>query len=123
MYIRRRNWCSDRAWLVCRRRQAFLFDRPPRRALGVHGQRDDPAAGRLHAHAHINSRPGAGPRFKAFHPSGLHLYVNHELDNTVVVYDYDAVSGMLYERQIIETLPPTAPESAIAGIQISPAGD
>ena len=83
----------------------------------------DAAAGRLHAHTQINSRPGAGPRFKAFHPSGLHLYVNHELDNTVGVYDYDAVSGMLYERQIIETLPPTAPESAIAGIQISPAGD
>jgi 6-phosphogluconolactonase len=51
------------------------------------------------------------------------LYVNHELNNTVVVYDYDAESGRLRERQIVETLSPTAPESAIAGIQISPAGD
>jgi 6-phosphogluconolactonase len=83
----------------------------------------DAAAGRLLAPTRTNSRPGAGPRFKVFHPGGQLVYVNHELDNTVVVYDYDAESGRLRERQIVETLPPTAPESAIAGIQISPAGD
>lgn len=83
----------------------------------------DSSAGRLRAHTQISTRPGAGPRFMVFHPSGQRLYVNHELDNTVMVYDYDAVSGMLRERQIVGTLPPTAPESAIAGIQISPSGD
>ena len=51
------------------------------------------------------------------------MYVNHELDNTVVVYDYDATKGRLFERQIVETLPQGASQSAIAGIQISPAGD
>ena len=84
----------------------------------------DAAAGRLHEHSRIRARSGAGPRFKVFHPGGQHVYVNHELDNTVAVYDYDAASGRLSERQIVETLPPeAAPESAIAGIQISPQGD
>ncbi|HEY6408757.1 MAG TPA: lactonase family protein [Ktedonobacteraceae bacterium] len=83
----------------------------------------DAAAGRLREHTRISSRSGTGPRFKVFHPNGLHLYVNHELDNTVVVYDYDATSGMLRERQIVETLLPGAPQSAIAGIQISQSGD
>ncbi|HEY6408118.1 MAG TPA: lactonase family protein [Ktedonobacteraceae bacterium] len=83
----------------------------------------DASTGQLHAHTRISSRSGAGPRFKAFHPGGQHLYVNHELDNTVVVYDYNAESGRLIERQIVETLPPGVTESAIAGIQISPQGD
>jgi 6-phosphogluconolactonase len=83
----------------------------------------DAAAGRLHEHTQISARPGAGPRFKVFHPGGQHVYVNHELNNTVAVYDYDAESGKLREQQIVETLPPGAPQSAIAGIQISPTGD
>jgi 6-phosphogluconolactonase len=83
----------------------------------------DSSAGRLHAHTQISTRPGAGPRFMVFHPGGQHVYIAHELDNTVVVYDYDAASGRLRERQIVETLPPGAPESAIADIHISPSGD
>jgi 6-phosphogluconolactonase len=83
----------------------------------------DAAAGRLREHTRISTRPGAGPRFKVFHPSGQHVYVNHELDNTVAVYDYDAESGGLRERQVVKTLPPGVPQSAIAGIQISPQGD
>jgi 6-phosphogluconolactonase len=83
----------------------------------------DAAAGRLLEYTQISTRSGAGPRFKVFHPGGQHVYVNHELDNTVVVYDYDAASGRLREQQVVETLPQGAPPSAIAGIQISPAGD
>jgi 6-phosphogluconolactonase len=83
----------------------------------------NPATGRLSEHTRISARSGAGPRFKAFHPGGQHIYVNHELDNTVVVYDYDAASGRLREQQIVETLPPGASPSLIAGIQISPSGD
>jgi 6-phosphogluconolactonase len=90
-------------------------------ALLVYGF--DASMGRLRAHTRINARSGAGPRFKIFHPSGLHIYINHELDNTVVVYDYDRRTGRLRERQVVETLPPGVTESAIAGIQISPAGD
>jgi len=83
----------------------------------------DSSVGRLLAPTHISTRPGAGPRFIAFHPSGQRVYVNHELDNTVAVYDYDAASGMLRMRQFVETLPPSTPGSAIADIHISPSGD
>jgi 6-phosphogluconolactonase len=83
----------------------------------------DAVAGRLREHTRIRARSGAGPRFKVFHPGGQCVYVNNELDNTVVVYDYDSENGRLRERQIVETLPPGASESAIAGIQISPSGD
>ena len=59
----------------------------------------------------------------AFHPSGQRVYVVNELDKTVAVYDYDAARGKLRERQIIDTLPPTATESTSADIHISPSGD
>jgi 6-phosphogluconolactonase len=83
----------------------------------------DSSTGRLRAHTRVSTRPGAGPRFKAFHPSGQYVYIAHELDNTVVVYDYDTASGMLRERQIVETLPPSALSGAIADIHISTSGD
>jgi 6-phosphogluconolactonase len=83
----------------------------------------DAVAGRLLAHTQISVRSGAGPRFKVFHPSGQRIYINHELDNTVAVYDYDADSGGLREQQVVETLPPGVAHSTIAGIQISPSGD
>ena len=43
----------------------------------------DESTGRLHKPTHTSTRSGAGPRFKAFHPSGQHVYVDNELDNTV----------------------------------------
>src|SRR5260370_6165642 len=66
---------------------------------------------------------GGGPRFKIFDASGQRVYVDNELDNTVAVYDNDAESGRVRELQIDETLLPDAPESTVAGIQISPSGD
>lgn len=83
----------------------------------------DASTGRLREPTHTSTRSGAGPRFKSFHPSGQHVYVDNELDNTVAVYKFDAESGALRELQVIESLPPNTPESKIAGIQISPAGD
>jgi 6-phosphogluconolactonase len=83
----------------------------------------DSSTGQLREPTHTSTRSGAGPRFKAFHPGGQHVYVDNELDNTVAMYEYDAENGGLRELQIVETLPPDAPESKIAGIQISPAGD
>jgi 6-phosphogluconolactonase len=82
----------------------------------------DPSAGKLNAHAHADARPGAGPRHLAFHPSGALLYVANELDSTVSVYDYDASSGALHERQALETLPAGAPENSVADIHIAPDG-
>jgi len=83
----------------------------------------DAATGRLAAHTHASTQLGAGPRHLTFHPSGTVLYVANELDNTVVVYTYDAARGMLQERQIVATLPLGAPESTVADIHITPAGD
>ena len=83
----------------------------------------DPSTGRLHAHTHTITRPGAGPRHLAFHPNGQLVYVANELDNTVAVYDYDAANGRLRERQVVETLPSTASESTVADIHVSPLGD
>lgn len=48
---------------------------------------------------------GAGPRHLAFHPDGRRLYVINELNSTVGVYDLEAASGQLTERQTISTLP------------------
>jgi 6-phosphogluconolactonase len=48
---------------------------------------------------------GAGPRHLTFHPNGKRVYVINELLNSVTVFDYDAGSGTLTERQTISTLP------------------
>jgi 6-phosphogluconolactonase len=82
----------------------------------------DHAAGKLGTHTHTSTRPGAGPRHMAFHPSGQYLYVANELDSTVTMYGYDATVGALHERQTLDTLPPGAPESAVADIHISTSG-
>ncbi len=79
----------------------------------------DPAAGKLGARTHIDTRPGAGPRHIAFQPSGQRMYVANELDSTVSVYDYEASNGALFERQSIETTPPDVLENLVADIHLS----
>jgi 6-phosphogluconolactonase len=83
----------------------------------------DTAAGKLRPHARTHTRPGAGPRHIAFHPNGRRVYLGNELDSTVNVYDYDAAGGTLHELQSLATLPAGAPESFVADIHVSPAGD
>src|SRR5439155_12949701 len=51
------------------------------------------------------SPAGAGPRHLTFHPGGKRLYAINELLNSVTVFDYDADSGSLTEKQTISTLP------------------
>jgi 6-phosphogluconolactonase len=82
----------------------------------------DSVAGRLGEHGHTSARPGAGPRHSVFHPSGQYLYVANELDSTVTMYAYDAARGALHERQTIDSVPPGAPENAVADIHIAPSG-
>jgi 6-phosphogluconolactonase len=82
----------------------------------------DAKAGRLGRHGHVNARPGAGPRHLAFHPGGLILYAANELDSTISVYEYDAVTGYLRGRQSLPTLPSGAPENSVADIHIAPDG-
>ena len=50
------------------------------------------------------------------------MYAANELDNTVTLYDYDAVQGNMTERQSISTLPSDSPESTVADIHISATG-
>lgn len=50
--------------------------------------------------------PGDGPRHFHFHPNGKWFYSIQEEGSTVVLYDFDAETGTLAERQTISTLPP-----------------
>ncbi len=49
--------------------------------------------------------PGDGPRHFHFHPNGQWLYSIQEEGSTVVLFDYDANTGKLTERQTLSTLP------------------
>jgi 6-phosphogluconolactonase len=67
----------------------------------------DPAAAKLTPNKppFARSPAGAGPRHLTFHPSGKRVYAINELRNSVTVFDYDADSGTLSEKQTISTLP------------------
>lgn len=63
---------------------------------------------------------GEGPRHFAFHPGGKWAYLVSELGNHVIVYDFDADTGILVQKQIIATLPPDfSGENLGADIQIT----
>jgi 6-phosphogluconolactonase len=65
----------------------------------------DVQAGQLSPHFDISLPPGDGPRHFHFHPNGKWLYSVQEEGSTVVLFDYDGVSGRLAARQTISTLP------------------
>jgi 6-phosphogluconolactonase len=69
------------------------------------------------------SPAGAGPRHLTFHPNGKRVYVINELFNSVSVFDYDAGSGRLTERQTISTLPADFKgTSYCADVKVTPDG-
>jgi 6-phosphogluconolactonase len=49
---------------------------------------------------------GDGPRHFHFHPNGRWFYSIQEEGSTIVLFDYDTVTGQLASRQSISTLPP-----------------
>jgi 6-phosphogluconolactonase len=55
--------------------------------------------------ATVSTRPNAGPRHLAFHPSGRFLYLLNETDATLVAYAVDPATGTLAELQTLPTLP------------------
>lgn len=67
----------------------------------------DPAAAKLTPNNPPFARApaGAGPRHLTFHPNGKSVYAINELLNSVTVFDYNADSGTLSEKQTISTLP------------------
>src|SRR5438445_3203840 len=61
----------------------------------------DPAAAKLTPNdsPFARSPAGAGPRHLTFHPGGKRVYVINELLNSVTLFDYDAGSGTLTQKQ------------------------
>jgi 6-phosphogluconolactonase len=51
------------------------------------------------------ARPKAGPRHFVFHPGGKLVYVIGELDGAVYVFDYNAATGDLKQKQVVSALP------------------
>lgn len=68
----------------------------------------DATAGKLSPAATptVSLPPGDGPRHFHFHPNGKWFYSIQEEGSTLVLFDYDAATGALKERQTISTLPP-----------------
>ncbi len=87
--------------------------------------RIDAAAGKLVAAEppSIASRPGAGPRHVAFHPSKPYAYVINELDSTITTFRFDGERGELKPLQVITTLPPAfTGNSTTSEIAVAPSG-
>lgn len=53
----------------------------------------------------FQAKPSAGPRHFTFHPNGEFACLINELDNTIVILDYNPITGALVEVQTISTLP------------------
>ncbi|MEO2026042.1 MAG: lactonase family protein [Fuerstiella sp.] len=68
----------------------------------------DAAASRIEPHSAGKIAPGGGPRHMKFHNNGKWIYVLHELDLSVTVFDYDADAGTMTAKQTIETVPKAA---------------
>jgi 6-phosphogluconolactonase len=49
--------------------------------------------------------PGDGPRHFTFHPNGRWVYSLQEESSTLVVFDYDAATGVLVAKQTLSSLP------------------
>ena len=54
----------------------------------------------------VSVRPGAGPRHFVFHRDGRHVFLLNELDASVYVFAYNAATGTLSERQVVDARPP-----------------
>jgi 6-phosphogluconolactonase (cycloisomerase 2 family) len=67
--------------------------------------RFDAATGRIAHHQVEASRPGAGPRHIAFHPTLPFAWVCNELDSTVTTFSWDAGRGALTSIQVQTSLP------------------
>ncbi|MEZ6123255.1 MAG: lactonase family protein [Planctomycetaceae bacterium] len=67
--------------------------------------RVDAAQSQLTPHGVGQIAAGGGPRHMKFHPNGRWIYVLHELDLKVTVFEYDASAGTMSAVQTVETVP------------------
>ncbi|MEZ6129522.1 MAG: lactonase family protein [Planctomycetaceae bacterium] len=65
----------------------------------------DAAGSKIAPHGFGQISPGGGPRHMKFHTNGKWIYVLHELDLKVTVFDYDAEQGTMTAKQTVETVP------------------
>src|SRR5262245_34672410 len=67
----------------------------------------DASTGRLTPTASpaAETRPKAGPRHLVYHPGGKLVDVHGELDGNVYVFDYNAATGDLKQKQVVSALP------------------
>jgi 6-phosphogluconolactonase len=74
--------------------------------------------------AQLPQKPGSGPRHLTFHPSQKFAYLVHELDNSLTIFDYNAETGVLTQKDIINTVPKDADakHTYVAEIFTSPDG-
>ena len=87
--------------------------------------RFDPAAGTLSPNgpSEVHTKPGAGPRHMALHPSGRFLYLITETTDTIGANAIDPASGTLKELQFVDALPADFKEQpAAADLHVSPDG-
>ena len=85
----------------------------------------DPAKGKIRPNAapFVATGPGAGPRHFRIHQNHKWAYVINELDNTLILYDYERGKGTLAPRQVISTLPEDFEGTSFcADIHIPPSG-
>src|SRR6266852_1005007 len=85
----------------------------------------DAAAGKLTPTASpaAEARPKAGPRHFVYHPGGKLVYVIGELDGAVYVFDYDAATGDLTQKQSVSALPPDFQgKPSAADLHVTPDG-
>jgi len=67
--------------------------------------RVDAEASSIAPHGFGQISPGGGPRHMKFHNNGRWIYVLHELDLKVTVFDYNSEAGTMTAIQTIETVP------------------
>src|SRR5207245_3179397 len=71
----------------------------------------------------IATKPGAGPRHLAFHPSGRFLYLITETTATIGAYAVDPANGTLTELQFVDMLAPGYTGGiAAADLHVTPDG-
>jgi len=86
----------------------------------------DPASGMVtpNSPAEVKTKPGAGPRHLAFHPSGKFLYLITETTATIGAYAVNPTNGTLKELQFVDMLAPNTlkEQPAAADLHVTPDG-
>ena len=78
---------------------------------------------KLKPHGFAATKPGAGPRHFAFHPTYDFAYVISELSSTMTAFSYDKDKGKLTELQTLSTLPADfSGTSYCADVHVHPSG-